>query len=77
MKATGIIRRVDDLGRIVIPREVRRNAGITEGTPMEIFSTADGVVLKKYNTSEELKNVVAVLSEAIDNSADDLEDDEE
>lgn len=73
MRATGIIRTVDNLGRIVIPKEVRRNTIITEGTPMEIFSTADGVVLKKYNTSEELINVVAVLNEAVDNSVNDLD----
>ncbi|WP_304841256.1 AbrB/MazE/SpoVT family DNA-binding domain-containing protein [Phocaeicola sartorii] len=73
MKATGIIRRVDDLGRIVLPKEVRRKVGITEGTPMEIFTDSDGIVLKKYNTSKELMNVVSVLSEAVDNSVDDLE----
>lgn len=73
MKATGIIRRVDDLGRIVLPKEVRRKVGITEGTPMEIFTDSDGIVLKKYNTSEELMNLVSVLEEAVDNSVDDLE----
>lgn len=73
MKAMGIIRRVDDLGRIVLPKEVRRKVGITEGTPMEIFTDSDGIVLKKYNTSEELMNLVSVLEEAVDNSVDDLE----
>lgn len=73
MKATVIIRRVDDLGRIVLPKEVRRKVGITEGTPMEIFTDSDGIVLKKYNTSEELMNLVSVLEEAVDNSVDDLE----
>ncbi len=73
MNATGIIRRVDDLGRIVLPKEVRRKVGITEGTPMEIFTDSDRIVLKKYNTSEELINLVSVLEEAVDNSVDDLE----
>ena len=72
MNATGIIRRVDDLGRIVLPKEVRRKAGIAEGTPMEIFVDSDRIVLKKYRTSEELMNVVSALSETVDNSADDL-----
>lgn len=73
MKATGIICRVDDLGRIVLPKEVRRKVGITEGTPMEIFTDSDRIVLKKYKTSEELINLVSVLEEAVDNSVDDLE----
>ncbi len=73
MKATGIVRRVDDLGRVAIPKVIRRKAGITDGTPMEIFTYSDGIVLKKYNTSEELINVVSALAEAVDNSVDDLE----
>ena len=73
MKATGIIRRVDDLGRIVLPKEIRRKFGITVGIPMEIFTNSDGIVLKKYNTSEELLSVVSVLEEAVDDSVDALE----
>lgn len=51
MKATGIIRRIDDLGRVVIPREVRRSLGIREGDAFEIFTTEDrrGVVFQKYS----------------------------
>lgn len=52
MKATGIVRRVDDLGRIVIPKEIRRVLGITEGTPMELFIEGEKVIFGKYNTSE-------------------------
>lgn len=48
MKATGIIRRIDDLGRVVIPKEIRRNLGIREGDPLEIFRHEDGVCFKKY-----------------------------
>lgn len=50
MVATGIVRRVDDLGRVVIPREIRRNLRIREGDPLEIFITKEGeVVFKKYH----------------------------
>lgn len=48
MKATGIVRRIDDLGRVVIPREVRRALHIKEGDPLEIFTTDNGVCFKKY-----------------------------
>lgn len=47
MKATGIIRRIDDLGRVVIPKEIRRSLGIKEGDPMEIFTTREGEILLK------------------------------
>lgn len=77
MKATGIIRRVDDFGRIALPKEVRRKAKITEGTLIEIFIDPDGIVLKRYNTSEKLLSTVhvlaSVLEEAAGNSVDDLE----
>lgn len=55
MKATGIVRRIDDLGRVVIPKEIRRSLGIREGDPLEIFvnSKEKSVVFKKYDVSEE------------------------
>lgn len=49
MKSTGIVRRVDDLGRVVIPIELRRNLRIREKDPMEIFVDGDKIVLKKYD----------------------------
>ena len=49
MKATGIIRRIDDLGRVVIPKEIRRTCNIREGDPLEISLEDGGVVFKKYN----------------------------
>lgn len=50
MKATGIVRRIDDLGRIVIPREIRKTLNIREGDPLELFITNEGgVCLQKYN----------------------------
>ena len=55
MKATGIVRRIDDLGRIVIPKEIRRSFRIKEGDPLEIFTNADGeVIFKKYSPIGEL-----------------------
>ena len=54
MKATGIVRRIDDLGRVVIPREIRKSLRIKEGDPLEIFTTREGeVVFKKYNYADE------------------------
>lgn len=52
MRATGIIRRVDDLGRVVIPREIRRTMGIREGEPLEIYTEGrDTVCFRKYETN--------------------------
>ena len=56
MKATGIVRRIDELGRVVIPKEIRRTQHIRQGTPLEIFTTGDGeVIFKKYSPVEELE----------------------
>ena len=49
MEATGIVRRVDDLGRVVIPKEIRRNLGIREGDPLEIFVENSCICLRKYD----------------------------
>lgn len=55
MKATGIVRRIDDLGRVVIPKEIRRTLRLREGTPLEIFIDKDGeIILKKYSPMVEL-----------------------
>ncbi len=55
MKATGIVRRIDDLGRIVIPKEIRRTLRIKEGAPLEIYTNREGdILLKKYSPVEEL-----------------------
>lgn len=66
MNATGIIRRVDDLGRIVLPREVRRQFVISEGTPMELFVSAEGILLKKYYPENKLSSMAANLQEAVE-----------
>lgn len=61
MRATGIIRRIDDLGRIVIPKEIRKNLHIEEGDPLELFVDSDGLVLKPYH--EEHLNFERLQSE--------------
>lgn len=70
MKATGIVRRIDDLGRVVIPKEIRRTLRIREGDPLEIFVDRDGeVILKKYSPIGELgdfaKEYADSLAEAV------------
>lgn len=52
MKITGMVRRIDDLGRVVIPREIRNKMLIREGDPLEIFITDDGILLKKYESKK-------------------------
>ena len=55
MKSTGIVRRIDDLGRVVIPKEIRRTMHIKEGAPLEIFTDREGeIILKKYSPIGEL-----------------------
>lgn len=71
MKATGIVRRIDDLGRIVIPKEIRRAIGIREGEPLEIFIEGeDTVCFRKYKNN--LSDVVEHLRDRIENCCDDL-----
>ena len=66
MKATGIVRRIDDLGRVVIPKEIRRTMRIREGDPLEIYTEKDGeVIFKKYSPMGELSEFAESMSEAI------------
>ncbi|PWA12129.1 stage V sporulation protein T [Pueribacillus theae] len=66
MKATGIVRRIDDLGRVVIPKEIRRTLRIREGDPLEIFVDRDGeVILKKYSPISELGDFAKEYSESL------------
>ncbi|MCM3620561.1 stage V sporulation protein T [Sutcliffiella horikoshii] len=66
MKATGIVRRIDDLGRVVIPKEIRRTLRIREGDPLEIFVDRDGeVILKKYSPISELSDFAKEYAEAL------------
>ena len=57
MKATGIVRRIDDLGRIAIPREVRKNLRMEWGEPLEIFTDEDCIILKKYHIKKKRRNL--------------------
>ena len=66
MKATGIVRRIDDLGRVVIPKEIRRTQRIREGDPLEIFISADGeVIFKKYSPVGELSTIASQCAEVL------------
>lgn len=66
MKATGIVRRIDDLGRVVIPKEIRRTLHLREGEPMEIFTGKDGeVILKKYSPVGELSEHAVKVAETV------------
>lgn len=66
MKATGIVRRIDDLGRIVIPKEIRRTLRIREGDPLEIFTDREGeVILKKYSPIGELSDFATQYAESL------------
>ncbi|WP_373897389.1 stage V sporulation protein T [Haloimpatiens sp. FM7315] len=69
MKATGIVRRIDDLGRVVIPKEIRRTLRIREGDPLEIFTERDGgIILKKYSPIGELTDFSHEYAEALNYS---------
>ena len=61
MKATGIVRRIDDLGRVVIPREIRKNLGIKEFDPLEIFTTEGGICFIPYR-----RDVSEILNSALE-----------
>lgn len=66
MRATGIVRRIDDLGRVVIPKEIRRTLRIREGDPLEIFTAKDGeVILKKYSPIGELNDFSQEYAETL------------
>ncbi len=66
MKATGIVRRVDDLGRIVIPKEIRRTLRIREGDPLEIYTDKDGgVIFRKYSPMGDLQDFAAQICDAM------------
>ena len=70
MKATGIVRRIDDLGRVVIPKEIRRTMRIREGDPLEIFTDRDGeVIFKKYSPLGELSEFAGRICESLARTA--------
>ena len=66
MKATGIVRRIDDLGRIVIPKEIRRTLRIREADPLEIFTDREGeIILKKYSPIGEMSTFAKQYAESL------------
>ncbi len=66
MKATGIVRRIDDLGRVVIPKEIRRTMRIREGDPLEIYTNSEGeVIFKKYSPISEMSENAGSAAEVI------------
>ena len=66
MKATGIVRRIDDLGRIVIPKEIRRTMRIKEGDPLEIFISREGeVIFKKYSAMENINGIMQIFADSL------------
>lgn len=70
MKATGIVRRIDDLGRIVIPKEIRRTMRIHEGDPLEIYTESNGtVIFKKYSPIGELGEFACQYAESLSKAA--------
>lgn len=70
MKATGIVRRIDDLGRVVIPKEIRRTMRIREGDPLEIYTEKDGeVIFKKYSPIGELGDFAVTYVETLAKTA--------
>lgn len=69
MKATGIVRRIDDLGRVVIPKEIRRTLRIREGDPLEIYTEKDGgVIFRKYSPMGDLQDFASQICEAMGKS---------
>lgn len=71
--STGIIRKVDDLGRIVLPKELRKNLRIGEGTPMEIFASAGGIMLKKHYAENDLLDIAENFMESVEDKCINLE----
>ena len=67
MKSTGVIRKIDELGRIVLPKEIRRNLGIRDGENLEIFVENDHILLKKYSKMQDYGEIVKNLASIVDN----------
>lgn len=65
MKSTGIIRRIDELGRIVIPKEIRKNLRIKEGENVEIYTENESIILKKYSVLKNLSEIATIYAEVI------------
>ena len=69
MKSTGIVRRIDDLGRVVIPKEVRRTMHIKEGDPLELFIDGEYVCFKRYDSCHPIRQCLETLKQCIADDA--------
>lgn len=67
MKSTGVTRKIDELGRIVIPKEIRRNLGIRDGESLEIFTDSDNIILKKHSEMQKYSDLGQKLCDLIHN----------
>lgn len=65
MKSTGIVRRIDDLGRVVIPKEIRRELRIREGDPLELFREGSAICFKKYDTTPNVRSCITEIEESL------------
>lgn len=74
MKTTGVFRKIDEVGRIVIPREIRKTLGIESGDPIEIFTHNKEIVLRKYDATGGLAELVGRLSSEFDSVRHDLDE---
>lgn len=72
MKATGLVRRIDDLGRVVIPKEIRRSLQIKDGDALEIFTDDGQVIFQKYRDGNDIPNILADLVVAIEEVTDNI-----
>lgn len=68
MKSTGVTRKIDDLGRVVIPKEIRKNLGIRDGESLEIYTEEDSIILKKHSEIKKYEELSARLCELIENT---------
>ena len=65
MRATGMTRHIDSLGRLVIPKEIRRTLGINHGDPVEFFVDGDSIILRKYDTVGDLEQLIDRVEKTI------------
>ena len=70
---SGVVRRVDEMGRIVLPKEIRNVLGISEGTPMDIYMSNGRVILKRYCAEDALSSLVGIFAESLEERSEDLE----
>lgn len=70
VRSTGMVRRIDDLGRVVIPKDIQHKIGINEGDPFEIFVEGEAVIFKKYDAANDIKAAIESAKRVVSNDAD-------